>query len=253
MAMQGRGSRRIAGGAETGPRGWLPCGRRRALAGLALCLVAVGCSSINTTPGPSASATSLGSSGPGGFSVAFESIDGLPRDVSQQLVRDLNEEAASLRIAVVPAGGEATFRLRGYLAAHAERSATSIVWAWDVYDGELNRAFRLSGQEQAPPAPARDAGRAMSDEAVLRAIARAGMRQLADFAASAPAPATPAAPTPGRIGSAVASRDDMRPEPGYRDEALVSFAPAAVPLPQRRPVLAGLTAPARLADATSGR
>jgi hypothetical protein len=248
MAMQGRGSRRIAGGAETGPRGWLPYGRGRAVAGLALCLVAAGCGSISPTPGPSASAASSG-----GFSVAFESIDGLPRDVSQQLVRDLNEEAASLRIAVVPAGGEATFRLRGYLAAHAERAATSIVWAWDVYDGELNRAFRLSGQEQAPPATARDAGRAMADEAVLRAIARAGMRQLADFAASAPAPANPTAPTPGRTGSAVASRDDVRPEPGLRDETLASFGPAAVPLPQRRPVLAGLTAPARLADATFGR
>jgi hypothetical protein len=237
MAMQGRASRRIAGGAETGPRGWLPCGRARAVAGLALCLIAAGCGSLSPTLGPSGSAASPGSpGGPGGFSVAFESIDGLPRDISQQLMRDLNEEAASLHIAVVPAGGEASFRLRGYLAAHAERSATSIVWAWDVYDSELHRAFRLSGEEQAGPVPGRDAGRAMANEAVLRAIARAGMRQLAEFAASAPAPATPTAPTPGRTGSAVASRGDLRPEPGFRDETQ-----------------AGLTAPARLADATAGR
>ena len=239
--MQGRGSRRIAGGAETSPRGWLPCGLGGAVAGLALCLAAAGCGSLSPTIGPSASGSSpagssLGDSSPGGFSVTFESIDGLPRDVSQQLVRDLNEEAASLRIAVVPAGGEATFRLRGYLAAHAERSATSIVWAWDVYDGELHRAFRLSGQEQAGPAPGRDTGRAMADEAVLRAIARAGMRQLAEFAASTPVPAASTAPTPGRTGSAVASRDDVRPEPGFSDR-----------------ILAGLTAPARLADATAGR
>jgi hypothetical protein len=222
------------------------------MAGLALCLAAAGCASIGPTLGPAAQARSVAD-----FSVAFESIDGLPREVSQRLVRDLNEEAAALRIAVVPAGGEATYRMRGYVAAHAERSAasiTSISWAWDVYDGELHRAFRLSGEERAGSAPARDAGRALADDAVLRAIAHAGMQQLADFAASAPAPAAPASPAPGRTtGSAVASRDDMRSQPGVRDDAAASFAPAAVPLPQRRPVLAGLTSAARLADATAGR
>jgi hypothetical protein len=236
--MQGDGSRRIAGRAGIAPRG---C---PAMAALALCLAAAGCASIGRTLGPSAQARNAGD-----FSVAVESIDGLPRDVSQRLVHDLNEEAAALRIAVVPAGGEATYRMRGYLAPHAGRSGTSIAWAWDVYDGELHRAFRLSGEEPA----GRDAGRAMADEAVLRAIARAGMAQLADLAASAPAPAAPAAPAPGRTGSALASRDDVRSAPGFRDETVASFAPAAVPLPQRRPVLAGLSGPARLADATSGR
>jgi hypothetical protein len=142
------------------------------------------------------------------------------------------------------------------VATHAVGSAgsiTSISWAWDVYDGELHRAFRLSGEERAGPAPARDAGKALADEAVLRAIARTGMRQLADFAASAPAPAAPASPGPGRTGSAVASRDDMGSAPDVRGDGVTSFAPAAVPLPQRRPVLAGLTGAARLADATAGR
>jgi hypothetical protein len=234
MSMERDASRRIRGS--------------RATAGLALCLAAAGCGSIGQTLGPSAQARSVTD-----FSVAFESIDGLPRDVSQRLLHDLNEEAAALRIAVVPAGGEATYRMRGYVAAHAERSATSISWAWDVYDGELHRAFRLRGEERAGPAAARDAGRAVADEAVLRAIARAGMQQLADFAASGPAPAAPASPAPGRTGSAVASRDDLRPEPGFRDDAVASFAVAAVPLPQRRPVLAGPAGAARVADAAAGR
>lgn len=177
----------------------------RTLAGLALCLAAAGCGSIGQTLRPSAQARGVSD-----FSVALESIDGLPRDVSQQLARDLNEEAAALRIAVVPPGGEATYRMRGYVAARSAASITSISWAWDVYDGELHRAFRLSGEERAGPAPARDAGRALADEAVLRAIARTGMRQLADFAASAPAPAAPASPAPGRTGSAVASRGEVR-------------------------------------------
>src|SRR5437660_8868121 len=34
------------------------------------------------------------------------------RSISQKLVRDLNEEAATLRIAVVPAGAAAAYRLR---------------------------------------------------------------------------------------------------------------------------------------------
>jgi hypothetical protein len=141
------------------------------------------------------------------------------------------------------------------VAAHAEHSAasiTSISWAWDVYDGELHRAFRLSGEERAGAAPARDAGRALADEAVLRAIARTGMQQLADFAASAPTPAAPASPAPGRTGSAVASRDDTRSDPGIRDDAVTGFTPPAVP-PQRRPVPAGMNGAARLADATTGR
>jgi hypothetical protein len=136
---------------------------------------------------------------------------------------------------VAPPGSDATYRLRGYLAAHAGRSSAtsvaSIAWAWDVYDGNLHRAFRLSGE-----APAGSAGGALADEAVLRAIAHAGMQQLADFAASAPAPAAPAAPAPGRTGSAVASRDNTSSEPAGRAETI-----------------AGLTSLAGLADAIAGR
>jgi hypothetical protein len=215
MSMQRDASRRIRGSS--------------AMAGIALCLAAAGCGSVGPTLGPAAQARNTSD-----FSVIVESIDGLPRDVSQRLAHDLDEEAAALRIAVVAAGGEATYRMRGYVAAHAQRPATSINWAWDVYDRDLHRAFRLSGEAQAGPEAGRDAGRAMADEAVLRAIARAGMAQLADFAASAPAPAAPAAPAPaGRAGSAVAGRDDLQPGPG--------------------PAVAGLTSAARLADATSGR
>ena len=203
--MWGDGSRRIAAGREIGPRGCLPSGIGRVVMGLAFCLLAAGCGSIGQTFGPSGQARDV--------SIAFESIDGLPRDISQRLVRDLNEEAAALRIAVVPAGGAAAYRMRGYLAAQAEGSTTSIAWAWDVYDAELHRAFRLRGEEQAGATAGASAGRnpagrswAMVDEALLRRIARTGMEQLADFMASAPAPAAPAAPAPGRTGSVVASR-----------------------------------------------
>ncbi len=248
--MQGDGSRRIAGRAEIDSR--------RPLVGLALCLtsclLAAGCGSIGPTPGPAAQARDV--------SIAFESIDGLPRDISQRLVRDLTEEAAAFRIAVVPAGGEPSYRMRGYLAAHAEGSATSIAWAWDVYDAELHRAFRLSGEEPAGPTVRSPAGKnpagriwATADEALLRRIARAGMEQLAGLLGSAPAPAAPAPASPERNGAVVASRDDFRAAAAgsFPDETAAALDSVAVPLPHRRPVLAGFTSTARLADAAAGR
>jgi hypothetical protein len=195
--------------------------------------LAAGCGSLGQTPGLSAQGRDV--------SIAFESIDGPPRDISQKLVRDLNEEAAALRIAVVPPGGQSSYRLRGYLAAHPEGSTTSIAWAWDVYDAELQRAFRLSGEERAG-APGRGNNWAAADEALLRRIARSGMEQLAGFAASTPAPVvTPPSPPAERTGSAVAGREETAaPDPGA--------APA-----RRRSALAGLTSTAGLADAASGR
>jgi len=254
--MQSDGSRRMAGGVEPGPRGCLPGGVGKPIKPvmcLALCLMAAGCASIGQALAPAGPARDA--------SIAFESIDGPPRELSQRLIRDLNEEAAALRIAVVPAGRAAAYRMRGYLAAHAQGSTTSIAWAWDVYDAELHRAFRLSGEERAGPAAGRDAGRspegrgwAAADEALLRAIARAGMEQLAGFMAAAPAPAAPPAPPPARNGSeVVAGGDDLRGQAVGSFGAEPATEPRSVPLPQRGPAPAGLTGTTRLADAASGR
>ncbi len=240
--MQGDGSRRLARRAKL-PRGGLLSGASGpmlcALCLMALGLTAAGCAAIGPTPAPLAPA--------GDLSIAFESIDGLPRDLSQKLARDLDEEASALRIAVVPAGGEAAYRLRGYLAAHAQGSTIAIAWAWDVYDAELHRAFRLSGEERARAGE--NAGRkpegpnwAVADDAMLRTIARAGMQQLAGFMAAAPPPAVPQAPPPARNGSEVVAT--LPSAADGSDESL------PVPLPPRRPALAGLAA-TRLADATS--
>ncbi len=257
--MQRNASQRSAGGAGSDSGGGFRLGPGKLMASLALCLMAAGCASIGQALGPSG----LGSLAPNrDVSIAFESIDGLPRDLSQKLVRDLDEEAAALRIAVAPPGGEAAYRVRGYLAAHAQGGTTSIAWAWDVYDAGLQRAFRLDGEEEAGPsaghAPARKGAEGRSwtaaDEAVLRRIARSGMQQLVDFMASAPVPSAPAAPAPAtpaptRNGSdTVASLDDLATDPiGGAPE------PGGVPLPPRRPVLAAVSGTTRLADATPGR
>jgi hypothetical protein len=172
--------------------------------------LAAGCGSVGIGQNPALTAQAHD------ISIAFESIDGPPRDLSQKLARDLNEEAAALRIAVRPAG-EASYRLRGYLATHAQGGTTTVAWAWDVYDGDLHRAFRLSGEERTVVATlaARNSDEknwVAADEALLRRIAHTGIEQLAGFAAAAPASVAPAPPPGERNGAAVASRDGLPPE-----------------------------------------
>ncbi len=142
--------------------------------------------------------------------VAFESLDGAPPAVSQKFTAVLKDEAGSRQMAVV-APAEATYRLRGYLAAQAEGGTTAIVWAWDVYDGaSQRRAFRLNGTEKV-----NGAGWTVADDEVLRRVARAGMSQLAVFAAARPstaASAQPEPPTPAKRSAMLGWIDDWAPE-----------------------------------------
>jgi hypothetical protein len=181
-----------------------------------------------------------------GVAVTFESVDGPPAQIVQAFMRDLNEEAAARQIAVLPRGSAAPYRIRGYLAANPEGQPPAIAWAWDVYDGDQRRAFRLTGAE-----PIAVAGRgtswAAADDAALRRIARAGIEQLIGFITTArTASLTPDAPPPRRA-SIVAMLDDFRPEaagifrilssqpmavvPDFASEAWAT----AVPLPRDRP------------------
>ena len=151
----------------------------RLAACLILTLAAAGCNTSGPTPRADAR----------GAAIAFESIEGPPAQVVQRLVRDINEEASARQIAVVPRGTAAPYRIRGYLAANAERGAPSIAWAWDVYDGDQRRAFRLTGVEPAGTGRQSLAGSwAAADDAALRRIARAGVEQLVVFIASARGP-----------------------------------------------------------------
>ena len=189
------------------------------------------------------------------MSVAVESIDGPPPAVHEKFLRALKEEAGERRITVVTSG-DADYHLRGYLASHAESGATSIAWAWDVYDSGQQRAFRLSGNDKAGAA---GTGWTTADEQVLRRIARNGLDQLAALAAS-PRKQSSAAATPARAkaeaenetekksSSSLAWLDDWAPEAAgiFRiirggeapaepaataDQAQV----AEVPLPRSRP------------------
>jgi hypothetical protein len=127
-----------------------------------------------------------------GASIIFESIDGPPRPVSSRLARTLDQEAAARKLVVVARGGQANYHVRGYLAVNAEASATSVAWAFDVYDADRRRAFRLRGEE---PAAGAGSWRAVND-ALLQRIASASVAQLMTLIATdrGPAGATAAAP-----------------------------------------------------------
>src|SRR5262245_30090996 len=75
---------------------------------LLLALAASGCTTTQTGQASLANAS--------GTAVSFETIEGAPAQVVGRLMNDLNEEAAARQIAVLPRGGSAIYRIRGYLA-----------------------------------------------------------------------------------------------------------------------------------------
>ena len=127
-----------------------------------------------------------------GATVAFESIDGPPPQIFDRMVGVLDSESKLRNLSVVSREGQASYRVRSYLAAEVNHGRTSIAWVWDVYDANQQRALRLSGEE-----PAGKSGRdawAAADDLVLRRIAQAGFSGLsAMINGTAPADAPPAA------------------------------------------------------------
>jgi hypothetical protein len=162
--------------------------RRCGLGVIAMVTAAVTASGCTTNGQPGPFAT--GRTG----TLAFESIDGPPPGVFHKLVQNLDAEAQTRRLAVVSREGPAQYRARGYLAAHVARGRTTIVWVWDVYDGQERRVLRIGGEEPAGR-NARDAWNG-ADDNVLQRIARSSLDQLgALFAPSAPAPAIETEPS----------------------------------------------------------
>jgi hypothetical protein len=189
------------------------------------------------TVGPQATSSIPGARG---ATVAFDSIDGPPRDVFDRLVQELNSEAQSRHLAVVSRDGSAAYRVRGYLMAAGSPKHSAINWVWDVYDGRRQRVMRVAG-EQTIAGKHRDAWAALDGPAVHK-IARDSVDQLATFLTSPDA--LPSATTQ------IAYGDESSPEAaGIFRIIPVSAAPDAgetadpeaagdVPLPPRRSRLA---------------
>jgi hypothetical protein len=183
---------------------------------------------------------------PRGATVAFDSLDGLPPAQFQRLVKNLNDEAQSRRLAVISREQQSAYRVRGYVAAAVTKHQTTISWVWDVFDQDEHRTLRISGEETAK-ARHKDAW-AAADDAMLHRIAQSSMEQLAAFLTSpAVAPGTAPAAEPQ---IALADLGDSSPEAAgifriFRPQAdpisTASAEPSAenetepVPLPRRRP------------------
>ena len=186
--------------------GWRAAGapafdRRRIVlaAVMALALAASGCAGAVQGTGTAPIMASVVAER-GGTSIAFESIDGPPPTVFQNLVVSLASAAEARQVRVVSRAGQPAYRVRGYLAAIVEKGRTHISWVWDIYDSDKRRVFRISGEE-ASGRSAKDAW-TVADDQMLGRIAQASMEKLAVFLAAPPPPA-PAQPG----GPAIAADD----------------------------------------------
>ena len=156
--------------------------------------------------GGAAGSNSYAMAGSGGPTVAFESIDGPPPQVFDRMVNVLDSESKLRNLSIVSREGGASYRVRSYLSAQIVRGRTMISWVWDVYDGNQQRALRLSGDE-----PAGKAGRdawAAADDLILRKIAQTGLSGLSNMING---------------GRAVANAEPVEPESGGFDVSALGY------------------------------
>lgn len=186
---------------------------------LALLVLVSGCASNGQMAMPAAQGF-----GPQGFgpTVAFESVDGPPPQVFDRLVRALETESTAKSFTIVSREAPAAYKIRSYLSAQVRRGKTTIVWVWDVYDRNQQRALRLSGEEQTGKA-GRDAW-ATADDQVMRRIAQAGLGGVsAMINGTAPAQDEPVPVEQPRTGPAVASADEKPADSGSDKITAVAF------------------------------
>ena len=157
---------------------------------------------------------------PRGATVAFDSIDGLPATQFRTLVDNLNQEAQSRRMAVLPRAQTAAYRVRGYFAATVEKSRTTVSWVFDVFDRDERRAFRISGN-----APVSGKDWTAADGGLMQKVAQSSMSELSGFLTSPVAVGGPA-DGGGRVALAAGSPEaagifrvaHTDPAPGPVDE-----------------------------------
>ena len=184
---------------------------------MAATLLAIACGLGGCASGGAGGSFAMAGTG-GAPTVAFESIDGPPPQIFDRMVNVLDTESKLRNLSIVSREGSASYRVKSYLAAQVSRGRTVIAWVWDVYDGNQQRALRLSGEE-----PAGKAGRdpwGAADDLVLRKIAQAGLSGLSAMVnGTGPADGQPA-PGLGLRGPAVAAADQPAPASGaYRVSA----------------------------------
>lgn len=187
---------------------------RRAVLGVALSMAALALAGCQTDGTRSPSAAKSG----GSRVLAFESIDGPPQPVFERLVSSLSAQAEGHQLKIVSRDADATYRVRGYLAAHVEGGNGSVDWAWDVFDGNRTRILRVSGTE------AVGKGADVWDRLDQPALDRIATQSLDEIASRLGGASTPAAPAP-TPPPAASPEPELPPEDGTPVAAGESAAP----------------------------
>ncbi len=169
--------------------------------------------------------TGVASSGSGASrTLAFESIDGPPKDTFDRLVTRLSSEAELKQVAVVSRGQTAGYRIRGYLAVHTERGKTQVAYAWDVFDADKQRVARITGEETTKAVKGN--AWAACDEEMLARIAGNTMASLSESLSMGSPRTAPAAPAQTAAPVAAAPAE---PAPAAAEPPAAAPAPAIDP------------------------
>lgn len=116
--------------------------------------------------------------------VRFLPIIGAPVDAVTPLSRRLGAEARAGGLTIKSASDSSSrFILKGYFSAMNDSGKTTVVYVWDVLDGQGVRLHRIQGQESVP-ATAADPWAAVP-AGTMESIARKTIRQYLDWRASA--------------------------------------------------------------------
>lgn len=79
---------------------------------------------------------------------AFEPFDGVPVNIGDSLSNAFLRLGASYSVSVTShVKKDATYRVRGYLVATSDDTATIVAYTYDIYDGNGSRVHRIMGQE----------------------------------------------------------------------------------------------------------
>ena len=161
--------------------------------------------------------------------MALAPIVGAPANVTQDLTDALVSAGKERKLTLIPGGTGASYTLRGYLVASAEKSGSKISYIWDVSDAKGQRVARVSGDELIAKRSGTDPWSGV-DSAALRSIAAKTTSQvLASLSGGGSAPVAsasppPASPSPGLASPPGSSRPPASASPGLGGP---SAAPAA--------------------------
>ncbi|WP_248310320.1 hypothetical protein [Bosea sp. 117] len=204
-------------------------------AAMAVAFALAGCQ----TGGGNSPTAKAGMSAGGSPAIAFESIDGPPQPVFHKLVANLTTEADQRNLRVVSREGEASYRVRGYLAATTVEGQSMVDYAWDVFDRDKVRVLRVAGTE--PVGKAADIW-ARCDDAMIQRIASQSLDEIVARLDGKPVPSRPAPAAPA------ASPSEPSDVP-VGDGPAVASAPSDIPddavLPAGAAPALALAAPSR--------